>query len=305
MKKFFLLHLTGEVLVCDDTAMNRMVITEHLSQTGLTAILAENGKIGVDEVIKRHGRNKPFDLIFMDIHMPVMDGMEAAAKINSLGVKTPIIAMTASTEPDEIAAYKTSGMTDYITKPIKAQALWVCLSKYLISDFEEDGLHEMLCAHFVKTGRFAADEIKNAIQAGDTALAHRLAHTLKGNAGQIGETDLQNTAGLVEALLKKNKAVPAETMEALFCALAKAIKNCLTYLPESKAVNPVYLHEKKSIIKILETLEPLLAARNTDCLHMLNEIRSIPGASELTEQIEDFNFKEAWDAFQILKGKWM
>jgi signal transduction histidine kinase/CheY-like chemotaxis protein len=121
----------GEILICEDNAMNQQVICGHLTRIGLKAIVALNGKDGVDLVEKRMKENKPFDLIFMDIHMPVMDGMEAAVKITELGCKTPIVAMTANIMTNDIEMYKKSGIIDYIGKPFTSQELWKCLSKYV------------------------------------------------------------------------------------------------------------------------------------------------------------------------------
>jgi len=80
----------GEVLLCEDNAMNQQVICEHLARVGIKTVVAENGKIGVDMIRGRLlSGEKQFDLIFMDMHMPVMDGLEAAAKIMSLQQRFP------------------------------------------------------------------------------------------------------------------------------------------------------------------------------------------------------------------------
>jgi CheY-like chemotaxis protein len=68
----------GEILVFEDNKMNQQVSTEHLARVGLNTEIAENGLIGIKKVKQRIEKGeKPFDLIFMDIQMPVMDGIEA------------------------------------------------------------------------------------------------------------------------------------------------------------------------------------------------------------------------------------
>ncbi|MDR0473412.1 MAG: response regulator, partial [Treponema sp.] len=108
----------GDILVCEDNAMNQQVICEYLARVGLKSFVAGNGKEGVDMVRSRMEKGeKPFDLIFMDIHMPVMDGLEAASIINKLQTGSPIVAMTANIMSTDRELYKMNGMPDYVGKP--------------------------------------------------------------------------------------------------------------------------------------------------------------------------------------------
>ena len=123
----------SEVLVVDDNDMNLGVVCEHLKRVGLTCIIAKDGSSAVELVEKRiKNGEKPFELIFMDIHMPKMDGRQASTIISGLNTGTPIIAMTAEvlSLPDEVS-YKNCGMEGYISKPFTTQDLWRCLVRYL------------------------------------------------------------------------------------------------------------------------------------------------------------------------------
>jgi len=112
--------------------MNRDVAYEHLTHVGLRTLTAENGKIAVEMVQERiYNREKPFDLILMDIFMPVMDGIEAAEKITALGTGTPIVAMTANVMTGEIEKYKNHGMPDCLGKPFTTKELLSVLQKHL------------------------------------------------------------------------------------------------------------------------------------------------------------------------------
>ncbi|MCL2230329.1 MAG: ATP-binding protein, partial [Treponema sp.] len=123
--------LEGEVLICEDNEMNQFVIVEHLARVGLKAVVAENGRIGVDIVKDRIRKGERlFDLIFMDIHMPVMDGFEAADEINKLNINIPMVAMTANVMNEDMDVYKLSGIPDCVGKPFTSQELWRCLLKY-------------------------------------------------------------------------------------------------------------------------------------------------------------------------------
>jgi PAS domain S-box-containing protein len=226
----------GEILLCEDNVMNQQVICEHLARVGLKTVVAENGKIGVEMVQSRKEKGKKqFDLIFMDMHMPVMDGLEAAAKIIELDTGTPIVAMTANIMSDDRELYKTSGMSDCVGKPFSSQELWRCLLKYLTptdsgavprnarldNDMELDNSMKML---FVKYNQNKFEDIDNALKAGEIKLAHRLAHTLKSNAGQLGKTNLQQAAALVEQQLKGGEnLVTPQQMAALETELNAAL----------------------------------------------------------------------------------
>ena len=123
--------LRGDILICEDNVMNQQVICDHLEKIGIRPIIANNGKEGTALVASRVENNeKPFDLIFMDIHMPVMDGLEAASRISAYKTGTPIVAMTANIMSNDVELYKRSGIPDFLSKPFTSQELWKCLRKY-------------------------------------------------------------------------------------------------------------------------------------------------------------------------------
>ena len=300
----------GEVLLCEDNAMNQQVICEHLARVGLKTAVAENGKIGVDMVRSRKDRGKKqFDLIFMDMHMPVMDGIEAATRIIKLDPGIPIVAMTANMMTDDLEIYKMSGMKDCVGKPFTSQELWRCLLKYLKplsvetaskgAQIEEDAeFRKELQELFVRNneGRYA--EIVKALEAEDIGLAHRLAHSLKGNAGQLGMTGLRQAAENVESLLKNGKNLVTQgqmtTLETELNAVLSRFAPLLGKPDESRPSGgeaPAPRTEK--VQELLGKLEPLLESGNTGCLAFVDELREIPGSGRLVQQINDFDFDQA------------
>ncbi|MCL1988267.1 MAG: ATP-binding protein [Firmicutes bacterium] len=125
-------NFDADILVCEDNDMNQLVIQEHLARIGINPTIVEDGKKGLDEVEHRKNNNlPPFDLILMDVHMPIMDGLEATTKILALGVETPILAMTANVMYNDIETYRKHGMIDCIGKPFTSQELWTCIVKYV------------------------------------------------------------------------------------------------------------------------------------------------------------------------------
>ena len=223
------------ILVCDDNIMNQQVISGHLANVGIRTAIADNGKIGVEMVAERMQKGeKPFDLVFMDIFMPVMDGLEAATKITALGTGTPIVAVTANIIAGELEKYRNNGMPDCLGKPFTSQELWRILLKYLTpvqapgarADEQNDiEMQEKYRMSFLKHNRTTYADIKEAIAAGDLDLAHRLSHSLKGNAGLIGNVKLQKTAADVEKLiLSKTLPIPDELMSLLESELSQVLE---------------------------------------------------------------------------------
>jgi CheY-like chemotaxis protein len=301
---------SGVVLVCEDNRLNQRVITEHLERVGLTVEMAENGQEGVDMVKARKEKSeKPFDLIFMDIHMPVMDGIQAAPLIMQMETGAPVVAMTANIMTGDTDRYRVAGMDDHVGKPFTSQELWSCLLKYLVpvgfqvmsgtentENKEETKLQKQLKADFVKDNQAKFNEIISAIVDGDISLAHRLAHTLKSNAALIGKPELQKAAADVEASLKGGEGRLTETqVDVLQSELCKALDELAPYLEEAEAERrrtetPAEPIDEEKMWDLLKKLEPLLKSGNSECLNMIDGLRSISGSDELIQQIEDFNF---------------
>ncbi|MCU0423224.1 MAG: ATP-binding protein [Bacteroidia bacterium] len=115
------------ILVAEDHLINQKIITKMFQNMGYEVKIANNGKEAFWEVGRR-----PYDIIFMDIHMPEMDGVEATKNIRAvMGERAPvIIAVTASVVAHEIAIYKEAGMADVLAKPINLDEIKACLMKW-------------------------------------------------------------------------------------------------------------------------------------------------------------------------------
>lgn len=115
--------LTGRrVLIVEDTAANRYLLRRLLSTTNADIDEAANGQEAVELVTS--GRAIPFDMIFMDMMMPVMDGFEATRQLRGKGVTTPIIALTAAAFSEDQQRCRESGCDDVMTKPIDTAMLF-------------------------------------------------------------------------------------------------------------------------------------------------------------------------------------
>ena len=121
------------VLLTEDNELNREIASELLFDIGLEIEIAKNGKEAVEKVMMKPDHY--YDLIFMDIQMPVMNGYEATRAIRSLDKEyaknIPIIAMTANVFQDDIMKAIESGMNEHVTKPVDMKLVCRILQKWL------------------------------------------------------------------------------------------------------------------------------------------------------------------------------
>jgi CheY-like chemotaxis protein len=122
------------ILLVEDIEINRTIVITLLESTGVTVESAENGREALDMFTANPAR---YDLIFMDIHMPMMDGYEATRRIRSLDLSwadtVPIVAMTANAFAEDIQRCKQAGMDDHLAKPVDLDALLETIEKYIFS----------------------------------------------------------------------------------------------------------------------------------------------------------------------------
>ena len=115
---------TKNILVVDDHPVNKQLLKLILERLGYDVSTAEDGQ----EAVKKGEDN--FDLIFMDVQMPILDGYEATKKLREKGVKTPIIACTAGSQENEKEVAISFGMNDILSKPFTKDELQKILNKY-------------------------------------------------------------------------------------------------------------------------------------------------------------------------------
>ncbi len=225
----------ARVLLVEDNELNQEVATALLTDAGLVVELAENGQIAVDMV-----RARPYDIVLMDMQMPVMDGIAATLEIRKLPAfdALPIVAMTANVMAGDRDRCLSAGMNDHLAKPIEPQELCDALLKWVppreglgqaprtllpepaevasalplaIDGLEVDRalrrmrgnaeLYQSLLRKFAAGQRDFAVTLLSALEANDPATAKRLAHTLKGLSASIGAEALSNQVEHLESLL--------------------------------------------------------------------------------------------------------
>jgi len=121
-------HFNGSILVAEDTLPIQIIVRRILENMGIEVTIAENGEEAVNLLEKQS-----FDLILMDMQMPVMDGIEATKIIKQREIQTPVYALTANVFDKVREKFELAGCSGFLSKPINKNELIAILSKHLTS----------------------------------------------------------------------------------------------------------------------------------------------------------------------------
>lgn len=291
-------------LLVEDNEINQQITSELLRETGLSIDLAENGKVAVNKV--QRGR---YDLILMDVQMPIMDGLVATRLIREDGryASLPIIAMTAGVMPQDRDKCYAAGMNDHLSKPIDPQELIETLAKWTgrvtiseptgerfgtraddrhslkgIDGFDESiglervlwnwPLYESLLRRFIVSQKDFAQNTREALEEDNQLKAERLIHTIKGVAGNIGATKIQKLAAGLEMTLKAgmNGEVARAELDALTNTLEEFTGELERRIRTWKWTETSSTAEPLPL-SALDRLEDLIRASDTDACNVLKE----------------------------------
>jgi len=219
----------ANVLLVEDNLLNQEVASELLSQMGVVVDIANNGAEALQKL-----EEAAFDLVLMDMQMPVMDGLTATRKIRQHDrlKQLPVLAMTASALPSDRAKCLEAGMNDFLAKPIEPETLWRELSRWLrpgphptgprepepkaqaatglpvIAGLDtqagiklalsDPAVYQRLLKSFASNHHDFRQQLQQAWRQNDRELFVRLVHTLKGSAAQVGATELASQAQAFE-----------------------------------------------------------------------------------------------------------
>ncbi len=121
------------ILLVEDGPDNQRLIAHLLKKGGADVVLADNGRIGLDLALAASRTGKPFNVVLMDMQMPVMDGYEATAALRDAGYSWPIIALTAHAMASDRAKCLEAGCNDYASKPIDRARLFEIIQRHLVA----------------------------------------------------------------------------------------------------------------------------------------------------------------------------
>ena len=122
-------EFSGRVLIVDDCEDNRDLVKFFLKKTGLKVDVAENGEEGVTAV-----ERGDFDLVLMDMQMPIMDGITATKKLRELGHQIPIVALTANRLTEQVQACLDAGCVGCLGKPFKKNELYEAIERFMVRE---------------------------------------------------------------------------------------------------------------------------------------------------------------------------
>jgi PAS domain S-box-containing protein len=301
----------ASVLLVEDNEINQQVAGELLESFGLIVDIANNGKEAIEKIDTNN-----YELIFMDLQMPVMDGISASIEIRKKKTHNnlPIIAMTADVLGGIKEKCTDAGMNDFIAKPINPKHIidaiikWIkpgkrdvpntIPEKELLSNIEipnlkdintQEGLsrvnnnaklYQKILLNFYDSNTNIIEQIKQAYKTNNEELALRLVHTIKGVSGNIGANNLHiSTKELEDALKNKNYTSLEELLRLYSIELNKVLDSIKNYKENIKE------NSEKNISNISEDISvniPILKSK-LDELIVLIQDNDMDAETKLTE----------------------
>jgi len=295
-----------KVLLVEDNEINREVILALLKDTGLEEDTVVNGKEALEKV-----KEKEYDLILMDVQMPVMDGLTATKEMRDKGIKTPIVALTAHAMKEEAERCLKAGMNEHLSKPVDVKKLYETLEKFLgkanYVEVKKDneflkGEHINFEGGLKRVGgnkklyesllkKFYEEYSDKNFEELEGEELRRAAHTLKGTAGNLGAERLSTIAGKLEKTL--DKSLIPELKKELKEVLKEIEKTIKTEKGEALSENEVRekLKELKEFLKRRKARESRKLAEELSSSDIPDECKSL--IEEVYKLVRKYKLKEA------------
>ncbi len=324
------------VLLVEDNDMNQELALELLRGAGIEVVLAVNGQ----EALNVLARDSAFDAVLMDCQMPVMDGYTATREIRRQPAFTdmPIIAMTANAMEGDREKVLACGMQDHIAKPLNVEAMFATLAQWVraktvpptqdeasdipapdAGDFptlvgidtraglnttlNNPALYKRLLLKFRDGQAGLRERFSAACLDPDTGAPARLAHTLKGNAGNIGATGVESAASALEqACLAGGTPQQWEPLLAAVEAALTPVLEGLRVLSGEAAAPPMAEQpaDPEALAQALQRLTHLLRQGDADAAEALLQAQRMATGTEWVDKLKrvaraiaDFDFDAA------------
>jgi PAS domain S-box-containing protein len=316
------LHL----LIAEDNELNQEVVSLMLQAVGISFEIANNGKECVEIFAKNQDK---FDLILMDLQMPIMGGYEATQKIREFNQKIPIIALTAAAMSEDRDKAIETGMNEHISKPIDKNKLYSIISKYanaknpkktqknqsnktLNLEYLIDivGSRERAISLMLKLKeQLSTGEFKNIIhmlKTKDPATQSQI-HSLKGVCGNLGLFGIHEILKSIDSQFKNNESISQQSINQLEIALKELLEQLDNLQMQNIAKKENQKISQDELSNLTKRAKQLLFSGEIieeDMLYTLYENLPIYIQKDELERwkelVEDFEFDEA---FKIME-KW-
>jgi CheY-like chemotaxis protein len=227
-------RLAGRVLLAEDNPDNQRLIALHVQRLGAELAVAGNGEEALQRALA-----EPFDLVLMDMQMPVLDGIQATRRLRAQGYRGPIVALTANAMQEDIRRCEEAGCDGFLTKPIDRARFGATVARYLGADIhasheaeeppivssllaEEPELADLV-AGFVARLPVLIEELGGAHDAQDWAALKAKAHDLKAVGGGYGFPQVTDVAAKIEFEIAKKDTPGVATQIEKLRALGRRI----------------------------------------------------------------------------------
>ena len=295
----------ARILLVEDNELNQEVACGLLVDAGFVVDIAENGQQALDRLTVNE-----YDIVLMDMQMPVMDGITATQEIRKIPrfQDLPVVAMTANAMQQDRERCAQAGMNGHVAKPIEPDELFQALLRWIAPreqsasssplkagpdpalrlpviaglDVElglrrvvgKQPLYFKMLRKFISNQASTPAEIGRALKAGDRATAERLAHSSRGVSGNIGASDLQALAADLETRIRES--APAPAVEASLVAFTAALEDMIARLQaalpeETQATPPTAVLDQARIQDVRERLLHLLANDDSEAIELVEQ----------------------------------
>ena len=200
----------AKVLIAEDDKFNQELIKAILKEWGIYYDIASDGEEAVRKV-----KDNNYDLIFLDINMPKMSGIEALKEIKKI-TSIPVVALTANAFKDDVKRYFKAGFDDYLSKPIKLEELRKIFDKYIKNDFlsslskalnlNKDTVINLVNIYFENVKK-DLKELKEAIRKKNFEEIKKYAHKIKGSSLNLGIDEVAEIVNYIEENAKNKKEI--------------------------------------------------------------------------------------------------
>jgi len=214
-------RLSGSVLLAEDIQVNQELFSIYIDKIGPRLTIVANGKEAVERAL-----NEKFDLILMDMQMPVMDGVEAVSILREKGCKVPIIAFTANAMKEDMDRCLQSGFDYFLTKPIQQSELYAKMAEILPEEKQDqDGvepiisnildnepeLHDIVVRFIVSLPK-TIDQMKQAARLENWDRLNILLHQLVSTSGGLGFPDVMKLCRVTETTIRAKNYVQIDKL---------------------------------------------------------------------------------------------